>query len=114
MRDRLRQVFDDAIAEIGTLPPERLLVGLVLSGRTHCLEHLYTKNTGYGGSYFNWIVCGGSGHSLLRQRREETVLYQNANLDSDSIGQSQLYIGRNGSGKEKKRPYFFFTYRCRN
>ncbi len=107
VRDRLRQVFDDAIREIGTLPAGRSLVDLVLSGHAHCLEHLYTKDTGRGDSFVNWIVCGGSGHSLRRQRREGTVLYQNADLDSDPIGQSQLYVGRNGSGQDKKRPYSF-------
>ena len=107
VRDRLRQVFDDALKDIGALPPGRSIVDLVLSGHAHCLEHLYTKDTGYGDSHINWIVCGGSGHSLRRQRREGTVLFQNADFESDPIGQSHLYVGRNGSGKHKKRPYSF-------
>ena len=107
VRDRLRQVFDDAAKEIGALPEGRSIVDLVLSGHAHCLEHLYTKDTGYADSYTNWIVCGGSGHSLRRQRRQGTVLYQDADLDSQPIGQSHLYVGRNGSGKDKKRPYSF-------
>lgn len=65
------------------------------------------KDTGYADSYTNWIVCGGSGHSLRRQRHEGTVLYQDADLDSEPIGQSHLYVGRNGSGKDRKRPYSF-------
>lgn len=107
IRDRLRQVFDDAVKEIGTLPEGKSLVDLVISGHAHCLEHLYTKDTGYADSYTNWIVCGGSGHSLRRQRPEGTVLFQDADLDSQPIGQSHLYVGRNGSGKDKKRPYSF-------
>ncbi len=107
IRDRLRQVFDDAVQEIGKLPPGRSLVDLVLSGHAHCLEHLYTKDTGYADSYTNWIVCGGSGHSLRRQRKEGTVLYQDAHLNSKPIGQSHLYVGRSGSGRDKKRPYSF-------
>ena len=107
VRDRLRQVFNDAAQEIGALPEGRSLVDIVLSGHAHCLEHLYTKDTGFADSYTNWIVCGGSGHSLRRQRREGTVLYQNADLNSEPIGQSRLYVGRNGSRKHHKRPYSF-------
>ena len=107
VRDRLRQVFDDAVEEIGGLPQGRSVVDLVLSGHAHCLEHLHTKNTGYGDSNIDWIVCGGSGHSLRHQRREGTVLYQNAELNSEPIGQSHLYVGRNGDSKNKKRPYSF-------
>lgn len=107
IRDRLRHVFDDAVEEIGTLPEGRSLVDLVISGHAHCMEHLYTKDTGYADSYTNWIICGGSGHSLRRQRQQGTVLFQDADFDSQPIGQSQLFIGRNGSGKDKKRPYSF-------
>ena len=107
VRDRLRQVFDDAAKEIGALPEGRSIVDLVLSGHAHCLEHLYTKDTGSADSHTNWIVCGGSGHSLRRQRREGTVLYQDADFDSEPIGQSHLYVGRSGKRKNRKRPYSF-------
>ena len=107
VRDRLRQVFDDVAKEIASLSPKQSVVDIVLSGHAHCLEHLYTKDTGYADSYTNWIVCGGSGHSLRRQRREGTVLYQDADLDSQPIGQSHLYVGRNGSRRNLKRPYSF-------
>ena len=88
VRDRLRQVFDDAAKEIGALLEGRSVVDIVLSGHAHCLEYLYTKDTGCADSNTNWIVCGGSGHSLRRQRREGTVLYQDADLNSEPIGQS--------------------------
>ncbi len=107
IRDRLRQVFDDAVKNIGALPEGRSVVDIVISGHAHCMEYLYTKDTGYADSHINWIVCGGSGHSLRRQRREGKVLFQDADLDSQPIGQSNLYLGRNGSGKDKKRPYSF-------
>ena len=107
IRDRLRQVFDDALKEIGTLPEGRSVVDIVFSGHAHCLEHLYTKDTGYADSHTNWIVCGGSGHSLRRQRQEGAVLYQDADLDRQPIGQSHLYVGRKGKGKNRKRPYSF-------
>lgn len=107
IRDRLRQVFDDAVKEIGALPKGRAIVDIIISGHAHCMEHLYTKDTGYADSYINWIVCGGSGHSLRRQRKEGAVLFQDADLNSQPIGQSRLFIGRSGKGKQKKRPYSF-------
>lgn len=107
VRDRLRKVFDDAVKEMGALPPGRSLVDIVISGHAHCLEHLYTKETGHADSHINWIVCGGSGHSLRRQRKEGTVLFQDAELNSQPIGQSHLFLGRHGRGKAKKRPYSF-------
>ena len=107
VRDRLRQVFDGAMDKIGTLPEGRSIVDLVLSGHAHCLEHLRTKDTGHADSYIDWIVCGGSGHSLRRQRQEGTVLHQDADFDLEPIGQSHLYVGRNGKRKNRKRPYSF-------
>ena len=107
VRDRLRQVFDDVVKETDPLPEGQSVVDIVLSGHAHCLEHLHTKDTGYADSHIDWIVCGGSGHSLRRQRREGTVLYQNADLNSEPIGQSHLYVGRRGSGKNHERPYSF-------
>ncbi|MEL6494051.1 MAG: metallophosphoesterase [Cyanobacteria bacterium J06623_7] len=107
VRDRLRQVFDRVVEQMDSLPTGRSVVDLVLSGHAHCLEHLRTKDTGYADSHIDWIVCGGSGHSLRRQRREGTVLYQNADLNSEPIGQSHLYVGRNDKRKQRKRPYSF-------
>ncbi|MGK7950482.1 MAG: metallophosphoesterase [Xenococcaceae cyanobacterium] len=107
IRDRLRQVFEGVVKILGELPEGRSVVDIVISGHAHCMEHLYTKDTGYADSYINWLVCGGSGHSLRRQRKEGTVLFQDADLDSQPIGQSHLYLGRNGKGKNKKRPYSF-------
>lgn len=107
IRDRLRQVFDNVVKDIGEFPSGRSVVNLVLSGHAHCMEHLYTKDTDYADSYTDWIVCGGSGHSLRRQRREGAVLFQDDDLDSKPIGQSHLFIGRNGRGKKTKRPYSF-------
>lgn len=105
IRDRLRQVFEDAVKEIGTLPPGQSIVDIVISGHAHCMEHLSTKDTGYADSNINWLVCGGSGHSLRRQRQEGTMLYQDSDSNSQPICQSHLFLGRNGRGKNKKRPY---------
>lgn len=107
VRDRLRQVFNDAAREIGALPEGRSIVDLVLSGHAHCLEHLQTKDTGHADAHIDWIVCGGSGHSLRRQREESTVLYQDADFNSQPIGQSRLFVGRSGDRRNRKRPYSY-------
>ena len=107
IRKRLCWVFDNVVTEIGVLPDGRSVVDIVISGHAHCMEYLSTKKTGSADSRINWIVCGGSGHSLRRQRREGSILFQDANLNSQPIGQSHLFLGRYGSGKNKKRPYSF-------
>ena len=107
VRDRLRRVFDEVVAKV-EIPEDRPVVDLALSGHAHCLEYLQTKDTGYGDSNMHWIVCGGSGHSLRRQRKQDKTLYQDADLNEGKpIGESRLYVGRNGKGSDKKRPYSF-------
>ena len=118
VRLRLREVFDgvaDAVGEAGGRP----LVDLVLSGHAHCLEYLRTGDTGHGDSGINWIVCGGSGHSLRRQRPEGPMLqealspeaYRLAREGGRSekggrrIAESLLFVGRSGQGSHKRRPY---------
>lgn len=129
IRYRLRQVLDDVARAIADLPQGRPLVDLVLNGHAHCLEYLKTLNTGHADSYINWIVCGGSGFSLRRQRPEGSDLVEmmDANQESDrlmleqagcstqdspvlsraqiTVARSQFFIGRYGHGDEKHRPY---------
>jgi hypothetical protein len=57
--------------------------------------------TGGADSGVNWIVCGGSGYSLRRQRAEGADLIEEDKL----IARSHLFIGRNGQGSQKRRPY---------
>jgi 3',5'-cyclic AMP phosphodiesterase CpdA len=108
IRDRLRQVFNEVVRELDVLPEGKPIIDLIISGHAHCLEHFATQDTGYADSYLNWIICGGSGHSLRRQRKEGKLLYAKQTNDSDlPIGKSHLFVGRNGKGKLKKRPYSF-------
>ncbi|HEY9805921.1 MAG TPA: hypothetical protein V6D04_05095, partial [Candidatus Obscuribacterales bacterium] len=118
IRHRLRQVLDAVATEIG-VPKDSLaeafrdrpLVDLVLNGHAHCLEYLRTLNTGHADSYLNWIVCGGSGFSLRRQRAEGSELRESIGSvinDHDRlVARSLLYVGRTGSGTQKRRPYSF-------
>jgi hypothetical protein len=101
IRDRLRDVFDEVAQQLGSLTQGRPLVNLVLNGHAHCLEHLETMDTGHADSHIHWVVCGGSGFSLRRQRIEGADLMEANKL----VARSHLFIGRNGEGSQKRRPY---------
>ncbi len=105
IRDRFRQVLDEVASKIGSQKGDRPLVDLVLNGHAHCLEYLRTGNTGHADAHTNWIVCGGSGFSLRRQRSEGAELTETQS--GGVVARSLLYIGRNGQGSQKKRPYSF-------
>ena len=111
IRRHLRRVLDEVAAEIGSLPPGRSLVDLVLNGHAHCLEHLSTLETGHADAHIDWIVCGGSGYSLRRQRREgsdlKEILMEGHNSEERLVARSHLYLGRAGHGSQKRRPYSF-------
>lgn len=110
VRHRLRQVLDAVAEAVGEQTKGQPLVDLVLNGHAHCLEYLRTENTGHADSYVNWIVCGGSGYSLRRQKAEGPNLMEFAeDVDDESrlVARSHLFIGRNGHGLQKRRPYSF-------
>jgi len=111
IRRRLRQVLDAVSNAVGSLSEGRPLVDLVLNGHAHCLEYLRTGDTGHADSNINWIVCGGSGFSLRRQRPEGLELTESyGNTESGStrkVARSLLFLGRNGYGSKKRRPYSF-------
>ncbi|WP_349306878.1 metallophosphoesterase family protein [Lyngbya confervoides] len=103
IRYHLQQVFDAVDRAIAPRPQNHPLVDLVLNGHAHCLEHLQTQDTGHADSYLNWIVCGGSGFSLRRQRPEGPALIQ----DERILAKSLRFVGRSGHGSEKRRPYSY-------
>jgi 3',5'-cyclic AMP phosphodiesterase CpdA len=120
VRYRLRAVLDQVMAAVGERRQNRPLVDLVLNGHAHCLEYLRTGNTGHGDAQINWIVCGGSGYSLRRQRSEGAELPEvnpdglpaDLTLTAPSsagaiVAKSQLFVGRTGQGYHKHRPYSF-------
>jgi 3',5'-cyclic AMP phosphodiesterase CpdA len=106
VRLRLRAVLDQVAAAVGETG-NRPLVDLVLNGHAHCLEHLQTGNTGHGDANINWIVCGGSGYSLRRQRSEGPELVEDWGEGLQPVAKSLLFVGRNGQGVHKHRPYSF-------
>ena len=109
VRHRIRWVLDKVALDVGNLAQDRPIVDLLLSGHAHCLEYLRTGNTGYADSNLNWIVCGGSGHSLRRQRTEGPELMETfrdgEKQVSVKVADSLLFVGRNGQGLQKRRPY---------
>ncbi|HIK43282.1 MAG TPA: metallophosphoesterase [Leptolyngbyaceae cyanobacterium M65_K2018_010] len=105
VRDRLRQVLDQVAAEVGSPARGRPLVNLVLNGHAHCLEYLRTGDTGHGDAHMAWVICGGSGYSLRRQRPEGADLQETLEGSDRTVAQSQLYLGRSGKGSSLKRPY---------
>ncbi|WP_254173449.1 metallophosphoesterase family protein [Planktothrix pseudagardhii] len=109
VRNNLRYVLNEVSNTIGNLTENRPIVDLVLNGHAHCLEHLYTANTGFADSYIHWLICGGSGYSLRRQRPEGNQLMEffetETGVKSRSIAESLLFVGRTGQGREKRRPY---------
>jgi len=111
IRNRLREVLDAVAESVGAqqccAPQGRPLVDLVLNGHAHCLEYLQTKDTGHADSYINWVVCGGSGFSLRRQRTEGADLMETFADGGQQklVAHSHLFVGRNGQGSQKRRPY---------
>jgi hypothetical protein len=105
IRSRLREVLDAVAEAVGDLTQGRPLVDLVLNGHAHCLEHLQTLDTGHADSHIHWIVCGGSGYSLRRQRTEGADLMETLGEQNKLVARSHLFIGRNGQGSQKRRPY---------
>ncbi len=111
IRDRLRRVFDAVSDAVGSQAEGRPIVDLILSGHAHCLEYLRTEDTGHADSNLNWIVCGGSGYSLRRQRDEGPELMEELGETeggySQVVARSHLFVGRHGHASQKRRPYSF-------
>lgn len=111
IRHRLRRVLDAVSDAVGSLCEDRPIVDLILNGHAHCLEYLRTGDTGHADSNLNWIVCGGSGYSLRRQRVEGPELMEDfgdtEGTSTRKVAESLLYVGRNGYGSQRRRPYSF-------
>ena len=111
IRRHIRRVLDEVSEAVGSLCEGRPPVDLILNGHAHCLEYLRTGDTGHADSNLNWIVCGGSGFSLRRQRSEGPELTETfgdaEGASTRKVAESLLYVSRNGQGAQKRRPYSF-------
>jgi 3',5'-cyclic AMP phosphodiesterase CpdA len=113
VRLHLRWVLDQVSAAVPTTG-DTPLVNLVINGHAHCFEYLKTLDTGHGDRYIDWIVCGGSGLSLRRQRSEGPLLYETAPSSTPDgpaelrqVAESHLFVGRTGQKHDRRRPYSF-------
>nr|WP_254216774.1 metallophosphoesterase [Synechococcus sp. CCY 9618] len=105
VRARLRQALDRVAAALGDLPAGRPLIDLAFSGHAHCLEVLRTADTGHGDAGIPWVICGGSGYSLRRQRPEGPELREGPPGDQRVVARSRLFLGRSGRGSSLRRAY---------
>lgn len=99
MRARIREVLDQVQMTVGNY--NRPLVDLVLCGHAHCFEYLRTVETGHGDRIIPWVVCGGSGFSLRRQRKEGPIIKEYG----QPVAESHIFLGRDGYKDRKSRPY---------
>lgn len=87
------------------------LVDLVISGHAHCLEHLRTTDTGHADAYTDWLVCGGSGADVRRQREAGGDIlgrvFSQGKSHASVVAKSQLYAGLQGRNY-KKKPFHSF------
>ena len=114
MRQNLRWVFDQVAAAVDDVGPDCPPVNLVLNGHAHCFEYLRTVDTGHADGHIDWVVCGGSGLSLRRQRPEGSMLYETFAGEPPEtapefrlVAKSQLFVGLTGHKTERHRPYSF-------
>jgi len=105
VRLHLRQVLDAVAAEVGDIARGAPLVNLVLNGHAHCMEYIKTEDTGHGDAHIPFVICGGSGYSLRRQRDEGPHLQENFHGEDRTVATSHLFLGRTGKGSTLKRPY---------
>ena len=105
VRQNLRQVLTEVKQRLGSLPGNRPLVDLIINGHAHCLEYLRTADNGLADANIPCLVCGGSGYSLRRQRGNGPEVFEVIDGKTQQVATSQLFIGRNGQGSQKRRPY---------
>lgn len=105
VRRQLREVLDQVAAEVGAPTPQRPLLNLVLTGHAHCLELMRSGDTGHGDSHIPWLICGGGGYSLRRQRPQGGTLLEGPAGQERPVAHSELFVGRSGHGAKLRRRF---------
>ncbi len=100
------QALPDGKVFPGNRLPDDPWVDLVISGHAHCFEHVKTTETGHADAGTDWVVCGGSGAGLRRQREAGTDILENLSQGGKSctrvVAKSQLYAGLHGRSHKKQ------------
>jgi 3',5'-cyclic AMP phosphodiesterase CpdA len=107
VRHYLRTVLDRVELAVKEVANNRPLVDLVLCGHAHCFEYLETLQTGHADRGMKWVVCGGSGFSLRRQRAEGAILQEEVDGKLQNVAVSHQFIGKTGRGSNTYHPYSF-------
>ena len=106
VRRHLRSVLSRVATTLDLSPSTKPLLDVVLSGHAHCFEHLQTVQSERGDAGIDWVVCGGSGFDLRRQRREGSDILENVahgrRSQTEVVARSQLYAGRHLSRTQKQ------------
>lgn len=102
VRCQLQRVFDRVATRLGERREGRPLVDLAFSGHAHCLELVQVADNGRGDAGIPWVVCGGSGYSLRRQRLQGPELHA---ADGSPLARSHFFHGRHGHGSALQRRY---------
>jgi 3',5'-cyclic AMP phosphodiesterase CpdA len=105
VRHQLRGALDRVVAALGDRPAGRPLLDLAFAGHAHCLEALRVGATGHGDAHIPWLICGGSGYSLRRQRPQGPVLREGPPGAERELARSRLFLGRSGRGSGLRRSY---------
>ncbi|MBE9069129.1 metallophosphoesterase, partial [Leptolyngbya cf. ectocarpi LEGE 11479] len=105
IRHRLRQVFAEVRQTVGEHLQNRAVVDLVINGHAHCLEHIRTCPSSLADANINYLICGGSGYSLRRQRSEGPEIKEVIEGTEKPVAKSHLFLGRHGQGSHRHRPY---------
>jgi len=123
VRRHLRAAFDRVAQSLGHSLDDysshhRLpLVDLVLGGHAHCFEHIKTGDTGHADSHIDWVVCGGSGAGIRRQRQTGSDILESLSVGgrrcTSVVAKSRLYVGSHGSSRKRKQFHSFVQVKIR-
>jgi hypothetical protein len=98
-------------------PSQSPWVDLVLSGHAHCLEHVQTLDTGHADAGIDWVVCGGSGAGLRRQREAGADILESLSQGGKSrtqvVAKSRLYAGVHMRGNKQQQFHSFLRIEVR-
>ncbi|MEM6598084.1 MAG: metallophosphoesterase [Cyanobacteria bacterium P01_C01_bin.69] len=121
VRKHLRSIFNTAALAVGlekqksnhrsSQQPSQSIVDLVIGGHAHCFEHLKSHNNTPGEKNIDWIVCGGSGAEVRRQRRGGPDILervtQQGKVQTQIVAKSQQFVGYHRHHRQRQHFHSF-------